>query len=211
MESWSWWFWWWFWQILIILGVYMLSKFLHSIKSIIDLIAFISIFINALLLWFPVINNMILNYSVFGFRNIKTHMLNVVVIFLQILLFVHLGSDNIIVAYIILIPWLIYMTNGILYFKRESKLIFYTICVILILFMIWIIYSIVTHGLHNDFFITIMYCSFIFEMTLLMSNLYLLKGHSINKYLKYITILISVTYVTALAYCCFDFALHPPK
>ncbi len=189
----------------------MLSEFLHSIKNTIGLIAFVSLFINALFLWLPIINNAILNYLVFGFRNIKAHMLNTVVIFLQILLFVYTNSEDIIIAYIIPIPWLIYMISSILYFKWESKLTFYTICVILILFMMWIIYLIVTSSLHNDFFIIIAYCNFIFGLTLPMSNVQLLKHHSINKYLKYITLLISIAYVTTLTYFCFNFALHPPK
>lgn len=192
----------------------MLSKFLHFVDKIVDFIVFISWFMNALLLWLPITNNMILNYLIFGFRNIKAHMLNVVVIFLQILLFVYIiysDSENIIIANIILILWLIYMVNSILYLKRESKPIFYNVCAILIPFAMWAIYSIFIYGSHDKSSIIIGSCNCTFGLTLPMSNVQLLKHHSINKYLKYITLLISIAYVTTLTYFCFNFALHPPK
>ena len=179
----------------------MLSKSLHSIGNSINLIVLTNYQVNTLFLWFPIINNIILNYLVFGFKNIRIHILNVIVILMQLFsLSIYVDSDKQLVNFITPILWLIYMINNVVYFKKENKSLFYSICIILMLFTTLTIFSII---LYDSYAIALLYFNFILGLIVLISNIYLSDNYLTNKYLKYITILINLVYVIITVYCLF--------
>ena len=161
---------------------------INEILNIFEGIIFISCIVDMLFLWVLIITNVILNHSIFGFKNIKIYMLNISIILVYVLQFVYLEylikKRIFIIIFLIFLLYIIYIINSI-FLSKKTRISSHIMWIFLVLCILYVIIYF-TSNLEIEY-IFLFYIS-ILKLVLLFYNIYMSNKYLSNKFLKYIII-----------------------
>ena len=182
---------------------------IDEILNIFEGIIFISYLVDMLFLWVLIVANVILNHSIFGFKNIKIYILNISTILLYVLQFIYLEylikKRIFIIVFLIFLLYIIYIINSI-FLSKKTRISCYIMWIFLVLCILYVIIYF-TANLEIEY-IFLSYLS-ILKLVLLFYNICMSNNYLNNQFLKYTIIFINMIYVVISIYQGIIFSLNP--
>ena len=187
---------------------------LKDFFQILELSLFIECMFDSIFLWILVIINTILNFSVFGFRNVNILTFIILNIINCLTYFFILANTNVNVIFVFISSLLTLLS---IYFyiifliknNVSEKNVMFCITFFILLFIYYLVILIYLDELNFEDLVALIFI--MLKPLLIFSNIYTSYNYVKNIYAKYILIIINITYIIVQKYYGIMFALNPNR